>query len=137
MSFSVEHIDHVEVFVRDLDRAARWYGEVLGLREIHRWDPEPVFIGAGETCLALFQASTDAPAVPAADAASRPHWHRVAWHTDPAGFEAAQVHLSKLGITFRGPVDHEIAWSIYFNDPDGNPLEITCDKAPADAGSPG
>jgi catechol 2,3-dioxygenase len=120
--------------VRDPDSAARWYGEVLGLRELHRWDPEPIFIGGGDACLALFQVATKAAAHATDDAAARPHWHRVAWHTDPAGFQAAQAHLTRLGIKFRGPIDHEIAWSIYFNDPDGNPLEITCDKGSADAG---
>ncbi len=24
------------------------------------------------------------------------------------------------------PVDHRVAWSLYFSDPDGNPFEITC-----------
>ena len=36
-----------------------------------------------------------------------------------------QGHLKEKGIKFRGPVDHQKAWSIYFDDPDGNPLEIT------------
>jgi catechol-2,3-dioxygenase len=49
----------------------------------------------------------------------------VAWHTDRAGFDAAQTHLRELGIAFRGPVDHGAAFSIYFHDPDGHPLEIT------------
>lgn len=38
MPFAVEEIDHVEVFVRDIEAAARWYSEVLGLREIARGD---------------------------------------------------------------------------------------------------
>ncbi|HEX4961903.1 MAG TPA: VOC family protein [Thermoanaerobaculia bacterium] len=32
MAFIPHHIDHVEVFVRDLDDAVRWYGEILGLK---------------------------------------------------------------------------------------------------------
>ena len=55
MSFAVKAIDHVEVFVGDLEVAAKWYEDVLGLTEITRWDPEPLMIGAGATKLALFR----------------------------------------------------------------------------------
>ncbi|HEU5311194.1 MAG TPA: VOC family protein [Candidatus Eisenbacteria bacterium] len=126
MSYAVDSIDHVEVFVRSIPEAIRWYGDVLGLKETARWDPEPVMIGRGGTQLALFQArfgvvgSAEQPEPPPL------RWHRVAWKTDRAGFEAAQAHLASLGISFRGPVDHDPTVSIYFQDPDGNPLEITC-----------
>jgi catechol 2,3-dioxygenase-like lactoylglutathione lyase family enzyme len=128
--FSVESIDHVEVFVRSIPDSIAWYGKVLGLRESARWDPEPVMIGAGGTMLALFQAGTSGRRDPSGggeQAAALPplRWHRVAWRTDRSGFEAAQRHLADLGISFRGPVDHGSAWSIYFQDPDGHPLEIT------------
>jgi catechol-2,3-dioxygenase len=118
--FQAQRIDHVEVFVSDLTAAAKWYGEVLGLKETGRWEPEPVMIGVADNKLALFKATAART-----DRRQEAHWHRVAWHTDEAGFAAAQQHLKALGIAFRGPIDHGIADSIYFADPDGNPLEIT------------
>lgn len=120
MTFSVRQIDHVEVFVSDIAHAEEWYGRVLGLQEMERWDPAPVMIGAGTTKIALFQAAKARVAQE-----ERTGWHRVAWLTDKKGFAAAQEHLNSLGISFRGPVDHDTAHSIYFTDPDGNPLEIT------------
>ena len=125
MAFRAERIDHVEVFVRDIDAAARWYAEVLGLVEVARWDPEPVMIGAGGTKLALFRASADAASAAGGESPSSLRWHRVAWRTDRAGFENAQKHLRDRGVAFRGPIDHGIAQSVYFQDPDGHPLEIT------------
>lgn len=125
MQFRVRRIDHVEVFVRDLEASARWYRDVLGLEETRRWVPEPVMIGVGGTNLALFLA--DAPAVgdPERGSKATPRWHRVAWTTDEAGFGEAQAHLERMGVPYRGPVDHGTARSVYFSDPDGHPLEIT------------
>src|SRR5262245_4222419 len=125
MAFAVRRVDHVEVYVRDPGAAAKWYADVLGLREIQRWDPEPVFIGAGGTALALFLAAPDAPKPVPGGVPSPLRFNRVAWNTDRPGFAAAQDHLKRLGIPFRGPIDHGIAHSIYFDDPDGHPLEIT------------
>ena len=127
MTFEPSRIDHVEVFVRDREAAVRWYGDVLGLTESRRWDnPGPVMIGIGGTMLAIFQAQADGRNNSDDDSQPPIRWRRVAWRTDRSGFERAQVHLREKGIGFHGPVDHDGPLSIYFNDPDGNPLEITC-----------
>ena len=123
MSFAVKVIDHVEVFVGDLEVAAKWYEDVLGLTEITRWDPEPLMIGAGATKLALFRRNS-ARAPSAGPLRISEGWRRVAWLTDKTGFQAAKRHLESKGIQF-GEQDHGMSRSVYFSDPDGNPLEIT------------
>ena len=125
MSFAVRHIAHVEVYVQDIEASARWYDKVLGLKEIHRWDPEPLMIGAGDTKLSLFKAAEGAKRSSFDRANSSMRWHRVAWLTDEEGFARAQEHLTGLGIPFRGPLDHVITKSICFKDPDNHRLEIT------------
>jgi catechol 2,3-dioxygenase len=127
VAFSVEHIDHVEVYVRDIEAAVRWYERALGLRVVHRYDPQPVMIGAGGTSLALFRAARAGPDSSDDDRQPAIRWRRVAWKTTPQGLAAAQEHLATCGIAFEGPVDHGVSKSLYFADPDGNPLEITCD----------
>ena len=89
MSFAVKAIDHVEVFVGDIEVAAKWYEDVLGLKETMRWEPEPVMIGAGATKLALFRRNS-ATAPRAGSLRISEGWRRVAWLTDKAGFEAAK-----------------------------------------------
>lgn len=126
MTFSVDQIDHVEVCVRDVAAAVRWYDEVLGLKLVHDLPPpNPKMIGTGGTMFAIFKAKVDGP--DNADDDSQPpiRWRRVAWLTTEEGFEEAQQQLSEKGVNFTGPINHRISWSIYFNDPDGNPLEIT------------
>jgi len=126
VSLTVERIDHVEVFVRDIEASVRWYERVLGLREVYRWEPAPVMIGAGDTKLALFKAADDAAPSPAASVPSPRRWRLVAWRVAADAFDEALAHLRAEQVVFEGPVDHGISRSIYFNDPDGHPLEITC-----------
>jgi len=125
VSFAVQRIDHVEVFVRDFDASIRWYERVLGLREVHRWNPEPVMIGAGDTKLAFFKAEDDVPPPPASTRAPR-RWVRVAWLVAPEAFDDAMAHLRAEHVPFEGPVNHGVSQSVYFTDPDGHALEITC-----------
>jgi catechol 2,3-dioxygenase-like lactoylglutathione lyase family enzyme len=131
MAFRVKHIDHVELLVGDIAKTEAWYRKVLGLERVQAWDPEPVMIGAGKTMLALFTSSRAKRRLPG----TKKDGHRVsygylrvAFLTDAKGFEKAQRRLRKLGIRFRGPIDHDTTFSIYFQDLNGLPLEITHPK---------
>ena len=131
MPFRVKHIDHVEVLVPNIDRTETWYAKVLGLKRVHAWDPEPVMIGAGKTMLALFHSTRAKRRLPVRRRGGHRvscGYLRVAFLTDRAGFEQAQRRLGRLGVTFRGPVDHGTSFSIYFQDLNGLPLEITRPK---------
>lgn len=128
MAFRVKRIDHVEVFVRDIEASAEWYRDVLGLARVMAWDPEPLMIGRGGTMLALFRAPRGSRPIGSREhkaLARRVSIHRVAFLTDQRGFAAAQKRLRERGITFRGPIDHDASRSVYFHDLDGILLEIT------------
>jgi len=131
MPFRVKHIDHVELLVPDIARTESWYRKVLGLERVQAWDPEPVMIGAGGTNLALFTSPRAKGRLPG----KKKNGHRVsygylrvAFLTNRSGFEKAQKRLKKLGVAYRGPVDHDTSFSIYFQDLNGLPLEITHPK---------
>ena len=118
----LEGIDHIAMGVRDIERSAKWYIDVLGFERVHEgmWNGVPTFIGKGNTRIALFPASQEA----------KPSTHRevrmlhLAFRADRENFMAAQRELQKRGIKFEFE-DHEISHSIYFRDPDGHELEIT------------
>ncbi|HEY4273330.1 MAG TPA: VOC family protein [Candidatus Udaeobacter sp.] len=118
----LEGIDHIAMGVRDIERSAEWYIDVLGFGRLHEgmWNGVPTFIGEGNTGIALFSAS-ETP---------KPSTHReirmlhLAFRADRENFMAAQRELEERGIKFEFQ-DHEIAHSIYFRDPDGHQLEIT------------
>jgi catechol 2,3-dioxygenase-like lactoylglutathione lyase family enzyme len=131
MPFRVKHIDHVEVLVRNITLTETWYRKVLGLKRVRAWDPEPVMIGAGNTMLALFHSTRARGRLPGRKQGGHRvsyGYLRVAFLTDRTGFEQAQRRLGRLGIAFRGPVDHGTSFSIYFLDLNGLPLEITRPK---------
>src|SRR5205823_1324077 len=129
----LEGIDHVALSVRDVERAAQWYIDVLGFKRLHEgmWDGVPVFIGKGTTALAFFPVRERASSAEAATAAGSTsngpadiRMLHLALRANRKNFLAAQEELKQRGIKFEFQ-DHEISHSIYFHDPDGHALEIT------------
>jgi catechol 2,3-dioxygenase-like lactoylglutathione lyase family enzyme len=120
----LEGIDHVALAVRDVERSAQWYVEVLGFERRYEgmWNSIPTFIGKGTTAIALFSIR-DRDSRPAARTAKTGMLH-LAFRADRKNFLIAQDELKRRGIKFESQ-DHEISHSIYFRDPDGHELEIT------------
>jgi len=120
----LEGIDHVALAVRDVERSARWYIEVLGFERLHEgmWNGIPVFIGKGTTAIALFPVRGDDSK--SATRTSKIRMLHLAFRANRNGFLSAQEELKRRGIKFEFQ-DHEISHSIYFRDPDGHELEIT------------
>lgn len=115
----LDGIDHIHVYVADRASAERWYADVLGLSrvpELASWaGTGPLTIGnaAGTVHLALFER-------PFKECRSV-----VAFSATASEFLSWRSHLvAKLGKPVEA-VDHQLAWSLYFTDPDGNPFEIT------------
>jgi catechol 2,3-dioxygenase-like lactoylglutathione lyase family enzyme len=57
----LEGIDHIAMGVRDIERSAKWYIDVLGFERLHdgMWNGVPTFIGKGDTGIALFPANEE------------------------------------------------------------------------------
>ena len=129
--FKVSQIDHVHVYVTDRRAAARWYADVLGLEVCHEIESEddggPLVVSSdgGSTGLALFKkksnnANARTPAT-------------VAFRVGGSGFIDFLGRLASLGVEGEDGktlapsdvVDHDYCYSLYFNDPDGNPYELT------------
>lgn len=112
--------DHLHVYVGDRNAAVAWYERVLGMRPVAafaHWasggGPLVMSNTAGTLHLALFERPRQpnrAMLAMAVDAAQwRPWRHHLAAQQVEASFE-----------------DHGESWSLYFDDPDGNPYGITC-----------
>ena len=122
--FKIEALDHVALSVRDVERSAQWYADVLGFKRQHEgmWDGVPIFVGSGGAAIALFRVHGKAGSTSHDRAAVRTlHF---AFRADRENFLRAQDELKKRAIPFDFQ-DHEISHSIYFRDPDGHEIEIT------------
>src|SRR2546426_2019917 len=86
---------YVPLGVRDIERSAKWYIEVLGFERLHEdmWNGVPTFIGKGTTGIALFAASPNAKSGPSTSRDVQ--MLHLAFRADRENFLAAQRELEK------------------------------------------
>lgn len=124
-------LDHVHIIVPNRMEAAKWFAQALDFEpdsQLLQWqdDPEgPLVIRSrdGDARLALFARATP----------EAPHDNTIAFGTSGAAFLRYIARLKAAGVrdgdgptvSLGSVVDHELAWSIYFQDPWGNRFEIT------------
>jgi len=114
----IKCIDHVHVYVTDLEEAKAWYSEYLGFQPVDKFESwnkgdGPLTMGddSGHVHIALFK-SKKKPSSAIAFGSSGENF--IAWL---AFFESKSLSI-KLK-------NHGLSWSMYFNDPYGNNHEIT------------
>jgi len=123
-------IDHVHVYVPNRDEAERWYRTVLGFQRMEAllaWatpdGPLTLEDPGGNVHLALFESD-------------RPPTSTIAFGASGDAFLDWKRHLESHDIALR-VTDHDLAWSMYFEDPYGNYHEITtydCERVAAELG---
>lgn len=116
-------LDHFGLDVADLDRAERFYTEVLGLEVAQRFGRHQVLLRCGSQMLALFERA-DLPPRPVNRIDNPLGKAHHAFQVSQADFQAAQATFRAHGAATSGPIDWGDHDCLYFLDPDGNLLEI-------------
>ena len=120
-------VDFITVPTQDYDRAAKFYGETLGLPFGKRWGNMP----AGE-----FETGNLTIAVMQSDAFGlepQSNSHPLEFRVED--FDSAKSELESRGVEFKGEViDSGFCKQGFFEDPDGNTLAIHHRYAPKDVG---
>ncbi|MGH9791562.1 MAG: VOC family protein [Candidatus Acidiferrales bacterium] len=126
MSPQLECVMETSLYVRDLERAAAFYREKLGLRQLVTFENDRgIAFRIGLSILLLFRADVtrNASEIPAHGCHGTGH---AAFCVPPQQIAAWRELLRQRGV----PIETEVAFgagqppSIYFRDPDGNSLEI-------------
>jgi catechol 2,3-dioxygenase-like lactoylglutathione lyase family enzyme len=118
----LKRLDHFGVDVSDLDRAERFYTEVLGMSVEMRL-PDQRLLRYGDGNCALFRKPDRAAADPSIIAnplGKSHHAFEVPWED----LDAARRLFAEQGVPHHAPVDWGDHHCLYFLDPDGNLLEL-------------
>jgi catechol-2,3-dioxygenase len=119
-------LGHIVMNVRDLEASRDFYCKALGLEVIAENGPgRIVFLSLGEQHhdLALIQRATGEP-----PDESQPGMIHMAWNVeDFPTLQEAYRELLANGIEPE-PIQHNVTNSLYMRDPDGNLVELYCDR---------
>lgn len=125
-------IGHVHLKVADIDRAVKFYTEVLGFEVTARMGSSAAFLSAGgyhhHLGLNTWESAGGRPA---------PRGSTGLYHFAillPSRKELARTFKRVLdnGWPIDGAADHGVSEAIYFSDPDGNGIEIYRDRPRAE-----
>ena len=120
-------VHHIGINVLDLDRAEKFYTDVLGFQVMERYSEEirHLMLDTGHTTLHLFE-SPNLNIQDATECLSEQGYAHIAFGTSRKKFPQIIEELEKSNILFRGPLVLGKGESVHFKDPDGNHLEIRC-----------
>jgi catechol 2,3-dioxygenase-like lactoylglutathione lyase family enzyme len=119
---ALEHLDHFGVDVGDLQRAERFYTEILGMRVEMRL-PDQVLLRYGDgACALFFKPGRVAGGREQIDNPLGKAHH--AFRVSAAGLARARALFETQGVLHHAPIDWGDHDCVYFLDPDGNLLEL-------------
>ena len=127
----VKELGHIVLYVRDLAASRRFYGEVLGWKEIAAVDGRMAMFSSGRTHheLLLLEVGPDAIPIPQGRRVGLYHFGLKVGTTDEELRDALRT-LVEAGADVRGTADHGVTHSLYIADPDGNEIELYIDVQP-------
>ena len=130
----VKCLGHVVLYVRDLERSRRFYGDVLGWGEVRGDTPVGIPAAAFPSGrkhheLLLIEVGSDAAPIPAGRRVGMYHFGLKVGESDEELREARQ-RLTEAGVRVVGASDHTVTHSLYIEDPDGNEIELYIDVQP-------
>ena len=121
-------IGHVHLKVSDLDRAIRFYEDVLGFELQQRMGDQAAFLSAGgyhhHIGLNTWQSRGGSPPAPGTTGL----FHFAIRYPDRPALATALRRLLDAGVAIDGASDHGVSEAIYLRDPDENGIELYRDR---------
>lgn len=124
-------IGHIHLKVADLERALAFYCGVLGFQLTQRYGDQAAFVSAGgyhhHIGLNTWESHGGQPPGPGTTGL----YHVAILYPTRADLADALRRLLAAGIGLDGASDHGVSEALYLRDPDGNGLELYCDRPAA------
>ncbi len=125
-------IGHVHLTVADLDRALRFYRDVLGFEVMTRYGRDAVFLSAGGYHHHIGLNTWAGPDAQRPPAGTTGLYHFAIVFPDRRALAAAVRRVIDHGIPLEGAADHGVSEAVYLRDPDGNGVELYRDRPEAE-----
>jgi catechol 2,3-dioxygenase len=125
-------IGHVHLTVSDLDRALRFYRDVLGFDVTARYGRDAVFLSAGGYHHHLGLNTWAGRGAPPPAPGTTGLYHFAILFPDRQSLADAVRRVIEHGIPLEGASDHGVSEAIYLRDPDGNGVELYRDRPEAE-----
>ena len=121
-------IGHVHLKVADLERALKFYRDVLGFEVTTRYGSQAVFLSAGgyhhHIALNTWESLGGSPPPPNATGL----FHVAILYPTRAALADALRRVLAAGIELDGAADHGVSEALYLHDPDQNGVELYWDR---------
>jgi catechol 2,3-dioxygenase len=121
-------IGHVHLKVSDLDRALKFYHEVLGFEITQRMGRQAAFLSAGGYHHHIGLNTWESAGGPPPPANATGLYHVAILYPTRAELANALRRVVAAGIQLDGASDHGVSEAIYLRDPDGNGVELYWDR---------
>src|SRR3954452_14525497 len=125
-------IGHVHLKVADLERAMRFYCDVLGFELMQRMGDQAAFVSAGgyhhHIGLNTWESKGAHPPPPGTTGL----FHTAILYPTRAALADALHRVLRAGIALDGASDHGVSEALYLRDPDQNGVELYRDRAEAE-----
>ncbi|MEX5635712.1 VOC family protein [Parafrankia sp. FMc2] len=137
----IKELGHLVLYVRNLERSAAFYRDVLGWPQVFPDPADPAgllgFPAAGFSSgrthheLLLIEVGEDAAELPRGRRVGLYHFGLKVGDSDDE-LRAALERISQAGVRIAGASDHTVTHSLYIYDPDGNEIELYVDMPGVD-----
>lgn len=125
-------IGHVHLKVADLERGLRFWRDLLGLEEQQRMGSQAVFLSADgyhhHIALNTWESAGGSPP----PAGTTGLFHVALLYPDRTVLARVLKRLVEARYPLEGASDHGVSEALYLRDPDGNGVELYCDRPEAE-----